>query len=48
MVDVESVAVISTEASGEAFPWSGVELFDKSRGITWYVWYVETKRVTST
>ena len=34
MVDVESVAVISTEASGEAFPWSGVriELFDKSRG----------------
>ena len=32
MVDVESVAAISTEASGEAFPWSGVELFDKSRG----------------
>ena len=29
MVDVESVAVISTEASGEAFPWNGVELFDK-------------------
>ena len=24
MVDVESVAAISTEASGEAFPWSGV------------------------
>ena len=32
MADVESVAAISTEASGEAFPWSGVKLFDKSCG----------------
>ena len=31
---MRSMAAISTEASGEAFPWSGVELFDKSRGST--------------
>ena len=43
MVDVESVAVISTEASGEAFPWSGVELFDVQVDLV-----VETKCVTST
>ena len=51
MVDVESVAVISTEASGEAFPWSGVELFDKSRGgdetrhkyLTYSEWHTDSK-----
>ena len=53
MVDVESVAVISTEASGEAFPWSGVELFDKSRGgdetrhkyLTHSEWHTDSKFV---
>ena len=53
MVDVESVAVISTEASGEAFPWSGVELFDKSRGgdetrhkyLTYSEWHTDSKFV---
>ena len=57
MVDVESVAAISTEASGEAFPVflgvHGVELFDKSRGgdetrhkyLTYSEWHTDSKFV---
>ena len=38
MADVGSVAAISTEASGEAFPWSGVELFDNSVRLVRGTW----------